>query len=179
MERYLPHTSDDDDSRYRSEEELGLARLHDPLTLLRERLAADGVLSAARDEEMRAEAVRQVNEATDFVESAGYPSTDTFGDHVYAPGGPHPNLPQQTGEGIRGTRLYFFQQTGEGTGRLRRAWGRCAIAERNVLEAIRDAMLEEMRRDDDVFVLGEDIGQAGAACSWRRTGSWTSSARQG
>ena len=30
-----------------------------------------------------------------------------------------------------------------------------------MLEAIRDAMLEEMRRDDDVFVLGEDIGRRG------------------
>ena len=31
----------------------------------------------------------------------------------------------------------------------------------NVVEAIRDAMLLEMRRDPSVFVLGEDIGARG------------------
>ena len=85
VERYLPHTSDDDDTRYRSDDELSLARLHDPLSLLRDRLTAEGVLSAAQDEAMRGDAMRQVNEATDYVESAPYPSTDTFSDHVYAP----------------------------------------------------------------------------------------------
>lgn len=85
VERYLPHTSDDDDTRYRSEEELSLARLHDPLSLLRVRLTAAGLLSTAQDEEMRSDAMRQVNEATEYVESAPYPSTDTFGSHVYAP----------------------------------------------------------------------------------------------
>ena len=85
VERYLPHTSDDDDTRYRSEEELSLARLHDPLTLLRDSLSAAGILAAAQDEEIRSDAMRQVNDATDFVESAPYPSTDTFGSHVYAP----------------------------------------------------------------------------------------------
>ena len=84
VERYLPHTSDDDDTRYRSEEELSLARLHDPLSLLRVRLTAAGLLSTAQDEEMRSDAMRQVNEATEYVESAPYPSTDTFGSHVYA-----------------------------------------------------------------------------------------------
>ena len=84
VERYLPHTSDDDDTRYRSEEELSLARQHDPLSLLRDRLTADGVLSAALDEEMRTDSMRAVNEATEYVETAPYPSTDTFADHVYA-----------------------------------------------------------------------------------------------
>ena len=84
VERYLPHTSDDDDSRYRSEEELSLARLHDPLALLRDRLMAAGVLSASHDKEMRSDAMSQVNEATDYVETAPYPSTDTFDAHVYA-----------------------------------------------------------------------------------------------
>ena len=83
VERYLPHTSDDDDTRYRSEEELSQARLHDPLALLHDRLMAAGVLSAQQDEEMRSDAMRQVNEATDYVETAPYPSTHTFGDHVY------------------------------------------------------------------------------------------------
>ena len=37
------------------------------------------------------------------------------------------------------------------------------VREISYLEAIREAMLEEMRRDDRVFVLGEDIGAYGGA----------------
>ena len=32
---------------------------------------------------------------------------------------------------------------------------------KTVIEAIREAMQEEMRRDDKVFVMGEDVGQRG------------------
>ena len=35
------------------------------------------------------------------------------------------------------------------------------MATMNVIEAVRSAMLEEMRRDDSVFVLGEDVGSRG------------------
>ena len=35
------------------------------------------------------------------------------------------------------------------------------MAVRNVLEAVREAMLEEMRRDESVFILGEDVGRRG------------------
>ena len=35
------------------------------------------------------------------------------------------------------------------------------MAEQSVIEAIRDAMREEMRRDESVFVMGEDIGARG------------------
>ena len=35
------------------------------------------------------------------------------------------------------------------------------MAVKNVLEAVRDAMREEMRRDERVFVLGEDVGTRG------------------
>ena len=125
VERYLPHTSDDDDTRYRSEEELSLARLHDPLTLLRDRLSAAGILSGAQDEEMTARR-HAAGERRDRFRGVGAVSIDRH---------------------IREPRL--------------RPGARCVIAERNVLEAIRDAMLEEMRRDDDVFVLGEDIGRRG------------------
>ena len=37
----------------------------------------------------------------------------------------------------------------------------CDVAEQSVIEAVRDAMREEMRRDERVFVMGEDIGARG------------------
>ena len=90
VERYLPHTSDDDDSRYRSKEELERARRRDPLELLRERLMGMGVLDDERDREIVAAARVTVDEATDYAEEAPYPGTDDFFEHVYAGGGPSP-----------------------------------------------------------------------------------------
>ena len=84
VERYLPHTSDDDDSRYRTEAELEEARKRDPVKMLRLRLLDDGSLTEEDDERFLAEAKQIVNEATDFAESAPYPGTDEILSHVYA-----------------------------------------------------------------------------------------------
>ena len=83
VERYLPHTSDDDDTRYRAAEEIEEARKRDPLVVLAGQLKATGVLTDDLDSEFRVEAMRIVNEATDAVESAPYPEVDDFGEHVY------------------------------------------------------------------------------------------------
>ena len=84
MERYLPHTSDDDDTRYRPREEIEEARLRDPLKLLGERLTALGILDGASEERIYAEARAEVNSVTDEVEAAEYPETHDFFEHVYA-----------------------------------------------------------------------------------------------
>jgi 2-oxoisovalerate dehydrogenase E1 component alpha subunit len=84
VERYLPHTSDDDDRRYRSREDIEEARKRDPLKLLRERLAASGALAGELDRSILAEAKGQVDEATEYAEGAPYPSTADFYEHVYA-----------------------------------------------------------------------------------------------
>ncbi len=84
VERYLPHTSDDDDRRYRNAGEIEAARKRDPLRILRERLLGTGVLSEDADETLYAEARRVVDEATELAESASYPGLDGFYDHVYA-----------------------------------------------------------------------------------------------
>ena len=84
VERYLPHTSDDDDSRYRAAAEIEEARKRDPLKILNERLVELGALSQEADERFYAEAKQEVNDATEFAESAEYPSADGFYDHVFA-----------------------------------------------------------------------------------------------
>ena len=87
VERYLPHTSDDDDRRYRDAREIEAARERDPLRILRDRLLELGALSEEADEKLHAAARREVNEATDLAESASYPTTQAFYDHVYADAG--------------------------------------------------------------------------------------------
>ena len=86
VERYLPHTSDDDDTRYRPREEIEEARLRDPLKLFGERLAAMDILDDAWNERIHADARAEVDSVTDMVEAAEYPETDDFFDHVYADG---------------------------------------------------------------------------------------------
>ena len=84
VERYLPHTSDDDDTRYREPAEIEEARKRDPLKILRDELYELGALTEELDARFAAEARRVVNEATEFVEAAPYPATVDFYDHVYA-----------------------------------------------------------------------------------------------
>ena len=84
MERYLPHTSDDDDSRYRPREEVEAGRLRDPLKRLRELLMGAGLLTEEEDQECQRRARQEVDAATEAAESAPYPEADTFHDQVYA-----------------------------------------------------------------------------------------------
>ena len=84
VERYLPHTSDDDDTRYRTREELDEARKRDPLIILSGQLREVGVLTDETEDRFTSEARRIVNEATDAVESAPYPTVADFNKHVYA-----------------------------------------------------------------------------------------------
>ena len=90
VERYLPHTSDDDDTRYRERAEIEEARKRDPLRILREELYELGALTEELDAQFAAEARRVVNDATERVEAAPYPTADDFAEHVYAGQGSAP-----------------------------------------------------------------------------------------
>ncbi|MFQ5860974.1 MAG: thiamine pyrophosphate-dependent dehydrogenase E1 component subunit alpha [Dehalococcoidia bacterium] len=85
VERFLPHTSDDDDRKYRPREELEALRKRDPVPLLRTRLLEQGILTEGQDKAFQEEAKVEVNEATEFAEAAPYPEPSSFSDHVYAP----------------------------------------------------------------------------------------------
>ena len=84
VERYLPHTSDDDDTQYRRKEEVQEARKRDPMIRVRKYLTERGLLTEETDKEYRDRALREVNQATDAAEAAPPPATDGFYDHVYA-----------------------------------------------------------------------------------------------
>lgn len=87
VERFMPHTSDDDDRRYRSKAELEEMRgKADPLGKLRSYLLEQGILTPEMDKAYLAKALAEVNEATDFAEKAPYPDTSTFYDHLHSPG---------------------------------------------------------------------------------------------
>ena len=84
VERLKPHTSDDDDQRYRTPEELEESRNRDPLVKLRNYLTETGLLSPDEEERIQLQAGQEVDEVTEAVEKAPLPDTDTLLDNVYA-----------------------------------------------------------------------------------------------
>lgn len=82
--RLLPHSSDDDDRRYRSREEVEEARKRDPLERFRSYLREEGLLDESREAEVQARAKREVDEATDYAERAPDPGPEELLTYLYA-----------------------------------------------------------------------------------------------
>ena len=85
VERLMPHTTDDDDSRYRPREEVEAAKLRDPVATLGAYLLAEDFLTEEQEEEIKAQARRAVNEATDAADATPPPDAAEMLKHVYAP----------------------------------------------------------------------------------------------
>ena len=85
VERLKPHTSDDDDRRYRTAEDLEDSHRRDPLLRLNAYLSDLGILTPAEDEQVRQEARSEVNRVTDAAEKAPWPDASSLYDHLYAP----------------------------------------------------------------------------------------------
>jgi 2-oxoisovalerate dehydrogenase E1 component alpha subunit len=83
--RYLPHTSEDDDTMYRSREEVEEAKKSDPLILFRDYLLSNGMLTLDANADLLKKAKNEVNTATDEGDAAPYPRGETLYDHVYGP----------------------------------------------------------------------------------------------
>ncbi len=84
VERLMPHTTDDDDRRYRPRDEVEEARLRDPVVTLAANLMEQGILTQQQVEDIAAQALSAVDEATDAAEAASPPDSSTLFDQVYA-----------------------------------------------------------------------------------------------
>lgn len=91
VERLLPHTTDDDHSRYRPDDDIECMKNRDPIEITRTMLVSHGLLSDADAQEIQDAAKATVNSVTDEVEALGYPSTDTMFDHLFADAAPAGN----------------------------------------------------------------------------------------
>ncbi len=87
--RTVPHSSDDDDRRYRTRAELEHWLKRDPVDRFREHLINDGILTDAHAADLDAEAAQEVREALARAEAAPAPDPATLLDHLFAapPGG--------------------------------------------------------------------------------------------
>jgi 2-oxoisovalerate dehydrogenase E1 component alpha subunit len=82
--RLTPHSSDDDDRRYRPEAEREEVREHDPLDVFQRYLITHGVLDAEGEAEIRRRVQSEVSRALEEAEAAPVAAPETAFDHVYA-----------------------------------------------------------------------------------------------
>jgi 2-oxoisovalerate dehydrogenase E1 component alpha subunit len=82
--RLTGHSSDDQQTKYRSEEDLLAGKSHDCVPHFRDQLRAAGVLTPAIEEALNAEISAIVTDATDFAESEPDPEASTGMRWVYA-----------------------------------------------------------------------------------------------
>lgn len=82
--RLAPHTSNDDDRRYRSREEVAAWRAKDPVARFRTYLVEQGILSEQDATAMWERAVRDVEQAAEVAERAPAPAPESAAQLVYA-----------------------------------------------------------------------------------------------
>ncbi len=82
--RLTAHSSDDQQTKYRTEEELEAERARDPLPLFRAQLRDAGILDDEREAAISAEIKTIVAEATDYAEAQPDPDPATATRYVYA-----------------------------------------------------------------------------------------------
>ena len=88
VSRLTAHSSDDQQTKYRSAEELAAERALDPLPRFREQLMEAGLLTAEAEARIAADVRAAVDDATDFAEAQPDPDPATATWWVYAEDGP-------------------------------------------------------------------------------------------
>ncbi|WP_182199485.1 thiamine pyrophosphate-dependent dehydrogenase E1 component subunit alpha [Paraliobacillus salinarum] len=81
--RLTPHSSDDDDRSYRKREEVEQAKEKDGFHTFAAYLREQNILTDEKLEQMEQEIKEEINEATDYAESAPYASPESIYDFVY------------------------------------------------------------------------------------------------
>jgi 2-oxoisovalerate dehydrogenase E1 component alpha subunit len=81
--RFTPHSSDDDDKRYRQAEEVATWRQKDPIQRYATYLREAGILLDPVEEEITERVNQQVDDATDYAEQAPDPTPDDLTTFVF------------------------------------------------------------------------------------------------
>src|SRR5690242_6193359 len=91
--RLTAHSSDDQQTKYRSEEELASEKANDPVPRFRAQLREAGILSDEAETRIRSAITADVNDATDFAESQPDPDPSTAMKWVFAEDWPSEQAP--------------------------------------------------------------------------------------
>ena len=136
--RPYSHSLSDDETQYRSAEELEADALRDPISRMAAWLISNGVTDAEGLRTLEQAADSEIGTATDRALVAAAPQPPSILRHVYS-------------EDLKPTGAPFVsgQQEGVPDG-----------AERTMLDGINACLRDEMRRDERVVVFGEDVADA-------------------
>ena len=80
----VPHTTDDDHLRYRTQEELDGIHQRDPVATFGADLLAMGIITEEKAAAIKAEALQAINDATDAADAANPPDASTMWGRVYS-----------------------------------------------------------------------------------------------
>jgi pyruvate dehydrogenase E1 component alpha subunit len=143
--RWYGH-SRSDPRKYRTKEEEAAWKARDPIPNFAACLVEAGIATAAEVDEIEAQVEQAIEEATDFALNSPTPPVEELEIYVYAP----------------------FKWTEEDYARERRLRELCRDGgpdTRKILyrQALQEAAREEMIRDPQVFIMGEDVGLYGGA----------------
>lgn len=136
--RWLGHHMMDPGTEYRNEEEVESWKKKCPIMTFKKKLVDEGLLTESEFQEIDRQIQNELDEAVQFAKESSSPQPNLLLDFVYAP------------ESIN------YSEPGESTRKV--TFG----------EAIREALREEMMRDNNVFLIGEDIGRFGGVLSHER-----------
>jgi 2-oxoisovalerate dehydrogenase E1 component len=129
--RLLPHSSSDDQLKYRSKEDVEKDKTRDPLPKMTHFLIEEGYITDKDALEMQAEVKEMVDAAATWAESRPLPDAATADLHVY--GSAHVSVPD-----------HFVEPEHKGQKVV-------------LVDAINHALKEEMERNPKMVVFGEDV----------------------
>jgi 2-oxoisovalerate dehydrogenase E1 component len=129
--RLLAHSSSDDQTKYRSKEDLEKDKKMDPLPKMASYLIEQGFLTDRDVTELQEEVKNTIDKAADWAESRTVPDASTVSLYVY--GDAHANPPRD-----------FVEPTHTGNKIV-------------LVDAVNHALAEEMQRNPKVVVFGEDV----------------------
>lgn len=142
--RYFGH-SHSDPRAYRTREEEQAYKDRDPITLLSAAMQAVGLLTDGEFEQLNQQVKAKLKEAMQYSESSPAPNVSEVTTDVFAPS-------------------VFTVKDVEVEAELRdQVRTDSAMRQISYAEAIQEALREEMQRDENVFIMGEDVGLYGGA----------------
>ena len=126
--RLLPHSSSDDQRKYRSEKDLAEDIKKDPLVILESKCIDENFIKPDEFEKIRTQVDKQVDDDAEWADGQDYPDPDTALDHIYS-----------SQEVVGQTNFN-------------------SISEKIVIvDAINHALLEEMEFNEKMIIYGQDI----------------------
>ncbi len=129
--RLLPHSSSDDQLKYRPKEDIERDKARDPLPKMTRFLLEEGIITDAEAASIQAEVKEAVDAAAEWAESRPLPNPSSVSHHVYGLAHAHPPKdfvePEHSGPKVV------------------------------LVDAINHALKEEMERNPKVIIFGEDV----------------------